>query len=107
MSEAGERADAAAALRAPATLDHATLDITAILRHVVDVETSLPPPRSSAAQHHASAAAANTSANTARNNSKNINTHPDVQMVQLPRYDRRRDETNFDDEIGRASCRER
>ena len=35
----------AAAPRAPATLDPATLDVTAILRHVVDVETSLPPPR--------------------------------------------------------------
>ncbi len=71
-----------AASRAPATLDPATLDVTAILRHVVDVETSLPPPRG---RHPSS-------------NVGNVNAHPDVRVAQLPRYDRRRDATDFDDE---------
>jgi len=99
MSE--DDADAGAAPQAPATLDRATLDITAVLRHVIDVETSLPPPRSSTSPAAAAARAgaghhAVNAATGAHNN--NINTHPDVQMVQLPRYDRRRDATNFDDE---------
>lgn len=36
------KADADTATGAPATLDDATLDVTAILQHVIDVETSLP-----------------------------------------------------------------
>lgn len=91
------KADTATCTGAPATLDQATLDITAILQHVIDVETSLPPPRSTAHTHGAAALTGGRSNNVATNN-KNINTHPDVQVVQLPRYDRRRDATNFDDE---------
>ena len=74
-----------AASRAPATLDPATLDVTAILRHVVDVETSLPPPRGCNNGNNVNAAS-------------NVNAHPDVRVVQLPRYDRGRDATDFDDE---------
>ena len=89
-----------AALRAPATLDPATLDpatldVTAILRHVVDVETSLPPPRG---QRHPSINTTNNVNVSANASASNVNTHPDVRVVQLPRYDRRRDATDFDDE---------
>ena len=56
----GMSVDDAASRTAPATLDPATLDVTAILRHVVDVETSLPPPRG---QCHPS-------------NNTNVNAHP-------------------------------
>lgn len=79
---------------APATTDRATLDVSALLRHVVDVESSLPPPRRE--QEHAGVGPS--CRGSAAHTCSSIDTNPEVRILQLPRHDRRRDEVDFDDE---------
>ena len=63
---------------AEATLDPVTLDVTAVLRHVADVEEALPPPRRSSA--------GNGNRHFDASGGGGCTASPDVQLLQLPRH---------------------